>query len=88
MSDNDCGFGDFEFERRFYVEHLPSVVLDDPTPTLIVQSYYLAEQGHALRVRAQATGYGSPWTAPTTTATSSTVIALILTSLPSPSKGR
>ena len=56
MSDNDCGFGDFEFERRFYVEHLPSVVLDDPTPTLIVQSYYLAEQGHALRVRAQATG--------------------------------
>lgn len=56
MTEETCGFGDFEFERRFYVESLPSVVLEDPSPTLIVQSYYLAEQGFALRVRVQAPG--------------------------------
>lgn len=52
----DQGYGDFEFERRFYVQSLPAVVLEDPTPNLIVQNYYLANQGHAIRVRAQGPG--------------------------------
>lgn len=50
------GYGDFEFERRFYVRDLPAVVLKDPTPNLIVQNYYLAKDGHAIRVRAQGPG--------------------------------
>ena len=53
---SDHGYGDFEFERRFFVRTLPSVVLEDPTPTLNVQNYYLAKDGHAIRVRAQAPG--------------------------------
>ncbi|WP_435300370.1 hypothetical protein [Timonella sp. A28] len=53
---SETGYGDFEFERRFYVEDLPDLVLDDPTPTLIVQNYYLAQDGYAIRVRAQASG--------------------------------
>ncbi len=44
--------GDFEFERRFFVRELPWPVLD--APALIVQSYFLADEGYALRVRAQA----------------------------------
>ena len=54
MSEN--GYGDFEFERRFYVETIPLLVMDDPTPSLIVQNYFLAEDGFGIRVRAQATG--------------------------------
>lgn len=42
---------DFEFERRFVVTDLPLELLREPT--LIVQSYFLAEDGYALRVRAQ-----------------------------------
>ncbi|MCL2849608.1 MAG: hypothetical protein FWE61_06150 [Micrococcales bacterium] len=51
MSDN--GYGDFEFERRFLVRDAPGHLVDD-APTLIVQSYYLAAEGYALRVRVQA----------------------------------
>ncbi len=51
MSDN--GYGDFEFERRFFVRDAPVHLVDD-APTLIVQSYYLAAEGYALRVRVQA----------------------------------
>jgi len=53
---SETGYGDFEFERRFYVEELPAMVLEDPSPTLIVQNYYLAQDGYAIRVRAQAAG--------------------------------
>lgn len=45
---------DFEFERRFLVTDFPAHLRD--APTLIVQSYYLADAGYALRVRVQANG--------------------------------
>lgn len=45
---------DFEYERRFLVTDFPAHLRD--APTLIVQSYYLADAGYALRVRAQASG--------------------------------
>ncbi|PFG20476.1 CYTH domain-containing protein [Serinibacter salmoneus] len=45
---------DFEFERRFLVTALAQELRD--APTLIVQSYYLADAGYALRVRVQASG--------------------------------
>ena len=48
------GFGDFEFERKFFVRELGSSVLSEPDPVLIVQSYFLAADGYALRVRLQA----------------------------------
>ncbi|MFI2752513.1 hypothetical protein ACGIF2_03655 [Cellulomonas sp. P22] len=51
MSDN--GYGDFEFERRFFVRKVPREALAEPDPVLIVQSYYLADQGYALRLRVQ-----------------------------------
>jgi adenylate cyclase len=51
---SDTGNGDFEFERRFWVRDLPLDLLDG-APALIVQSYFLAEGGYALRIRAQAT---------------------------------
>lgn len=50
---SDNGYGDFEFERRFFVRDAPAHLVDD-APTLIVQSYYLAAEGYALRVRVQA----------------------------------
>lgn len=50
---SDQGNGDFEFERRFYVARVPWDLLD--TPTLVVQAYYLAVDGYALRLRAQVT---------------------------------
>lgn len=49
---HDEGPGDFEFERRFVVRDVPWAVLD--VPSLIVQSYFLADEGYALRLRAQA----------------------------------
>ncbi len=49
------GDTDFEFERRFLVTELPSELLVDNTADLIVQTYFLAEDGYALRVRLQAT---------------------------------
>lgn len=50
---SDAGNGDFEFERRFLARDVPAELLD-AEPALIVQSYYLADEGYALRVRAQA----------------------------------
>ncbi|NEB06498.1 hypothetical protein, partial [Streptomyces sp. SID13726] len=47
----DGGYGDFEFERRFFVRDLPEDLRD--APALIVQSYYLAHEGYALRLRAR-----------------------------------
>lgn len=49
---------DFEYERRFLVTHFPAEMRD--APTLIVQSYFLAEAGYALRVRVQASGVDVP----------------------------
>lgn len=49
----EFGNGDFEFERRFFVSGLPQELLAEPIPTLIFQSYYLAAEGYAMRVRAQ-----------------------------------
>lgn len=46
---------DFEFERRFLVENLPFALLEDQQPNVIVQTYFLAEDGFALRIRLQAT---------------------------------
>ena len=43
---------DFEFARRFLVTEFAEHLRD--APTLIVQSYYLADAGYALRVRVQA----------------------------------
>ena len=49
------GYGDFEFERRFVVRDVPAGILEE-TPTLIVQTYLLSDEGYAVRVRAQAPG--------------------------------
>ncbi|TQK30263.1 hypothetical protein [Arthrobacter sp. SLBN-53] len=46
-------FGDFEFERKFYVEELPAVAALDPRPALIVQAYLFAADGYAVRIRLQ-----------------------------------
>lgn len=51
---SDTGYGDFEFERKFLVRALPDAVLSEPDPVLIVQSYFLAAEGYALRIRLQA----------------------------------
>jgi CYTH domain-containing protein len=57
---SDTGYGDFEFERRFWVRERPAELLDEPEPVLIVQSYYLAQDGYALRLRVQASGLRLP----------------------------
>jgi len=51
--EENAGFGEFEFERRFLVSDFPADLQD--SPALIVQSYFLAEDGYAIRVRCQAT---------------------------------
>lgn len=58
MIDESAGYGDFEFERRFLVSHLPDVLRD--APALIVQSYYLSSDGYAIRVRCQAQNVAAP----------------------------
>ncbi|MEE6281730.1 hypothetical protein [Georgenia sunbinii] len=50
---SDTGFGDFEFERKFVVRELPAQLRDEPGPSVIVQSYFLAADGYALRIRLQ-----------------------------------
>lgn len=50
---SDTGYGDFEFERKFFVRELPVDVLRGDVPDLIVQSYFLAAEGYALRIRLQ-----------------------------------
>ncbi|WP_136519531.1 MULTISPECIES: hypothetical protein [Cellulomonas] len=56
---SDTGYGDFEFERRFLARDVPAELLE-AAPALIVQSYYLADGGYALRVRAQASSVDVP----------------------------
>ena len=55
------GYGDFEFERKFLVRALPTDLLVGATPDVIVQSYYLASEGYALRVRLQAPAPEEPF---------------------------
>jgi adenylate cyclase len=50
---SDSGFGDFEFERKFFVRELPAVTASDPSPALIVQAYLFAADGYAVRIRVQ-----------------------------------
>jgi len=50
---SESDFGDFEFERKFYVSALPAVAALDPRPVLIVQAYLFAADGYAVRVRLQ-----------------------------------
>ncbi len=59
----DGGYGDFEFERRFWVRELPDRLKD--APCLIVQSYFLADEGYALRLRVTAHGIDAPLDADT-----------------------
>lgn len=47
-------YGDFEFERRFYVAHKPMDLLAREHPAVIVQTYFLAKDGYGLRIRLQA----------------------------------
>ena len=49
----ESNFGDFEFERKFYVRKLPEVTALDPRPELIVQAYLFVADGYAVRVRLQ-----------------------------------
>ncbi len=49
MSDS----GDFEFERKFFVQDFPAVAASDPSPVLIAQAYLFAADGYAVRVRLQ-----------------------------------
>src|SRR5699024_2475925 len=60
---SDAGGGDFEFERKFFVRTVPEAALREPDPVLIVQSYFLAADGYALRIRLQ--GPGPAGTVPT-----------------------
>lgn len=46
---------DFEFERRFLVDEFPEALVDGQQPNVIVQTYFLASDGFALRVRLQST---------------------------------
>jgi CYTH domain-containing protein len=55
---SDTGYGDFEFERKFFLDALPDVVADEAAPTLIVQSYLLSAEGYAVRIRVQGPGDG------------------------------
>lgn len=50
---SEHGYGDFEFERRFLVTELPQEALVEPDPALIIQSYFLASEGYAMRLRVQ-----------------------------------
>jgi CYTH domain-containing protein len=50
----NVGFGDFEFERRFLVKEFPEELRD--SPSLIIQNYFLAKDGFAIRVRCLAPG--------------------------------
>ena len=50
---SESGFGDFEFERKFFVRAMPAVAASDPSPVLIVQAYLFAADGYAVRIRLQ-----------------------------------
>lgn len=53
--DMHTGDTDFEYERRFIALSLPTDLLVDNKPDVIVQTYFLASEGYGLRVRLQAT---------------------------------
>lgn len=55
---SDTDYRDFEFERRFLVRDFPHELRD--APALIVQSYFVADDGYALRVRVQASDVDVP----------------------------
>ncbi|GAA1852466.1 CYTH domain-containing protein [Myceligenerans crystallogenes] len=55
---SETTYGDFEFERRFFVRDFPRELRD--APALIVQSYFVADDGYALRVRVQASDVDAP----------------------------
>lgn len=50
---SESGFGDFEFERKFFVREIPAITASDPSPVLIVQGYLFAADGYAVRIRLQ-----------------------------------
>ncbi|KWX68216.1 hypothetical protein [Mycobacterium sp. NAZ190054] len=58
MSESD--FGDFEFERKFFVREMPAVAASDPSPALIAQAYVFAADGYAVRVRLQGPAPADP----------------------------
>lgn len=45
---------DFEFERKFWVREFPRMILAEPSSTLIIQNYLVANDGTVLRVRVAA----------------------------------
>ncbi|MDO5723103.1 MAG: adenylate cyclase [Flaviflexus sp.] len=47
----------FEFERKFYVDELPTELTDDAPCALILQGYVFAEEGYAIRVRVRVPDY-------------------------------
>lgn len=51
---SDVADGDFEFERKFFLHAVPPEAHREPHPAAIVQSYFLAAEGYAVRIRLQA----------------------------------
>ncbi|MBT1177219.1 hypothetical protein JS532_06525 [Bifidobacterium callimiconis] len=51
---------EFEYERRFYCREFPAECDDGDAPLLMVQSYFLHQDGFALRLRVQARGVRVP----------------------------
>ncbi|PLS31475.1 adenylate cyclase [Bifidobacterium margollesii] len=47
---------EFEYERRFFCRSFPTQYDDGDSPLLIVQNYYVHQDGFALRIRMQAHG--------------------------------
>jgi CYTH domain-containing protein len=54
---------DFEYERRFFCYEFPSKFQDNVEPVFHVQSYYLANEGFNIRVRATSTQFKEVMTA-------------------------
>jgi CYTH domain-containing protein len=44
---------EFEYERRFFCKEFPEQYDSGFMPTLIIQNYYLSEDGYAIRIRVQ-----------------------------------
>jgi CYTH domain-containing protein len=47
-------FNDFEFERRFFCKEISSKYFEGARSYLMVQSYFLANEGYSIRIRVQA----------------------------------
>lgn len=52
MVNSEEEYFDFEFERRFFCSDFP-INFKEVQPNLIIQSYFLSEDGYALRIRLQ-----------------------------------